>query len=192
MDEASSDDYSSNSDDDEGDIQIIIKMQASMKKAARKRKEKKRRNREQHVEKNKRNRGQIITDSNLQYIWMLGVNDVNMINTYNNNALAVTMGNCFLTNYIANSETRGLMDSLGDVCDFVMKITWRYKWPLFKMLDDEDYSVNSNFSKFIMKKSGRDPPTSDSKLWWGTVKPFVSNAMQNSCSLCTQSLRMNS
>jgi hypothetical protein len=30
------------------------------------------------------------------------------------------------TNYIANSERRGLMDSLEDVSAFVMKITWRY------------------------------------------------------------------
>jgi hypothetical protein len=122
-----------------------------MKKAVINRKEKKRRNREQQIEKNKRNRGQNITDSNLQSIQVLGVNEVNMVNTH---VSSVTTDNLH-TNYVANSERRGLIDSLEDVSAFVMKITWRYGWPLFKMLDDEDYCADSNLAKFIMYEEGR-------------------------------------
>jgi hypothetical protein len=107
-----------------------------------------------------------------------------MVNTH---VSSVTTDN--LKNYVANSERRGLMDSLEDVSAFVMKTTRRYGWPLFKMLDDDDYCADSNFAKFIIKKCGRDPNSSDSKLWWGSVKKYVTKAMQNSRSVCTQALK---
>jgi RNA polymerase subunit RPABC4/transcription elongation factor Spt4 len=117
---------------------------------------------------------------------VLGINEVNMVNTCTSNVSSVTTENCLLTNNIANSERRGLMDSLEDVSIFVMKITRRCGWPLFKMLNEEDYCADSYFAKFIMKKSQQEPNSSDSKLRWGAVKKYVTKAMQNSCPVCTR------
>jgi hypothetical protein len=81
------------------------------------------------------------------------------------------------------------MDKLIDVSVIVINITCSHRSPLFRMLEDDDNVTGSNFAKFFIKKSGKDPTASTFKLWWGTVKQFVVKSMQNSRSVTTQSIK---
>jgi hypothetical protein len=180
----SEDDSSEDSSDDEESKAQIEEMQNKLKALKRKRKDKKR----------KGNAGTGTESSEtMETSKDTLVHPINQVhvNTSSgtNSAVSCTTNDFLLANYVSNCEKRGLMDTESDVSVIVMRVTRRSGWPLFKMLDDEDYSAGSNFAMFIMKKIGRNPATDESKLWWASIKQYVSKSMQNSRSVTTQSMK---
>jgi hypothetical protein len=169
------------SDDDDSKTEILA-MKIKLKELKRKRNAKKRRDNEGKESSDKMN----TTSNTLVH----PINHVSVSTTVGTqSAVSSTTEEVLLVNYVTNCEKRGLMDTESDVSAIVMKVTKRSGWPLFKMLDDEDYSVGSNFAKFIMKKVGRNPATAEAQLWWTSVKQHVSKSMQNSRSVSTQSMK---
>jgi hypothetical protein len=103
-----------------------------------------------------------------------------------NSAVSSTTEDCLQIHYVLQCEKWGLMDTESDISVIVMKVTRRYGWPLFKMLNDEDYSAHSNFAKFMV---GRNHESAEGKLWWAGVEQYGTRSMQNSQSVSTQSMK---
>jgi hypothetical protein len=178
----SEDDSSDESSDDEVSKAQIEEMQNKLKALKRKRKEKKRKG---NTGTESSETMETSKDTLAHSIDQVHVNT----SSGTNSAVSCATNDFLLANYVSNCEKRGLMDTESDVSVIVMRVTRRSGWPLFKMLDDEDYSAGSNFAMFIMKKIGRNPATDESKLWWATIKQYVSKSMQNSRSVTTQSMK---
>jgi hypothetical protein len=56
-----------------------------------------------------------------------------------------------LSNYVSFCEKQDTMEKLIDVSAIIMKITHRHGWPLFKMLENDDYVADSNFANSSLR-----------------------------------------
>ena len=93
--------------------------------------------------------------------------------------------------YLEFCAKRGLMDSLDDEKNNAMRLTRKYAWREWKMLDYDDYAEGSDFCIYMKRKAKIPMIGSFHELWWKSVKAHINRSMQNLRSWTTQGIRDN-
>ena len=96
--------------------------------------------------------------------------------------------------YMDYCKKIGTMDCDNDIKEEVKRVTKKYGWKSFKILDKEDYKWDSVFAGMILKKLGivENNPNTTSKFLsrkWDSIKKDVISSMQAVKSSATQSMK---
>jgi hypothetical protein len=96
--------------------------------------------------------------------------------------------------YIMQCRLQGTMDSTASFANEVKKITKRWGWKLFKMLNKDDYDYRSDFAECMLgyiNMSSVEDRKRDSvrKADWEKVQLHVASGMMAARSACTQALK---
>ena len=96
--------------------------------------------------------------------------------------------------YIDHCKKIGTMDGDNDIKEEVKRVTKKYGWKSFKILEKEDYKWDSNFAGMILKKLGivENNNTMNSKFLsrkWDSIKKDVISSMQAVKSSATQTIK---
>ena len=94
--------------------------------------------------------------------------------------------------YVAYCKHKGLMDAEKDLTEEVKRVTKKYGWKQFKILDNEDWRSESNFAGVIMRKLGilvGSVPNTVRTRKWESIKKDVIASMQAVKSSATQAMK---
>jgi hypothetical protein len=96
-----------------------------------------------------------------------------------------------MSSYLQDCHAWGVVDCLEDIQQHYRKITRRYAWKIFKVMEEDDYEYTSksNFAKYMCKTLNRDYEKMETKDWWDGVKGVFMKAMQDMRSATTQSMK---
>lgn len=110
-------------------------------------------------------------------------------NGMNNDEVPLEITN-LANDYIEHCETIGLSDSLITRAEKVRRITRRYGWKDFKLLNDSDFNHTSDFAECLIDHFGWSNLEEDVIAYkWSQVKKDVYQAMQVARSSVTQALK---
>jgi hypothetical protein len=110
-------------------------------------------------------------------------------NIMNNDEVPLEITN-LANDYIEHCETIGLSDSLITRAEKVRRITRRYGWKDFKLLNDSDFNHTSDFAECLIDHFGWSNLEEDVIAYkWSQVKKDVYQAMQVARSSVTQALK---
>jgi hypothetical protein len=94
-----------------------------------------------------------------------------------------------MSSYINSCNQIGLIDSEQDQEHHFKKMTKRYGWRYFKLLEDHRYNYGSDFADFMCNTLKRDMSDATTAVWWNGIKHIVQKAMMDVRSACTQAMK---
>ena len=95
-------------------------------------------------------------------------------------------------NYLNYCTRKGLVDDEKDLTEEIKRVTKKYGWKTFKILDNDDWRSDSNFAGIIMRKLGileGDESHVSRARKWDKIKKEVVIAMQAIKSSATQAMK---
>jgi hypothetical protein len=94
--------------------------------------------------------------------------------------------------YNEHCQEIGLTSTADDIASNVKRITRKYGWRVFKMIDEDDYHHSAPFASYMMEKLGYydQYPTREAQIEaWGQVKKKVARSMSHARSSATQAMK---
>jgi hypothetical protein len=94
-----------------------------------------------------------------------------------------------MSTYINACNQIGIIDTEQDQEHHFKKMTKRYGWRYFKLLEDHQYNYGSDFADFMCNTLKRDTKDANTIIWWNGIKHIVQKAMMDVRSACTQAMK---
>jgi hypothetical protein len=94
-----------------------------------------------------------------------------------------------MSSYINACTQIGIIDTEQDQEHHFKKMTKRYGWRYFKLLEDHRYNYGSDFADFMCNTLKRDKTDTNTIVWWNGIKHIVQKAMMDVRSACTQAMK---
>jgi hypothetical protein len=91
--------------------------------------------------------------------------------------------------YINACNQIGIIDTEQDHKHHFKKMTKRYGWQYFKLLEDHRNNFCSDFADFMCNTLKHDTEDAITIIWWNGIKHIVQKAMMDVRSACTQAMK---